>query len=115
MNRWFLLSATVSLMATLGMSEEENLSLVEKLISASEGIHTLRCDIRREVAVGRRRMTTLSHVWFERGDHLHVETATPVQRRIVVDGQAIHKWIEGDTKIRPDINTLPVLTLRYRC
>lgn len=98
MHRRFLFSVTVSLIATFGISEENNLSLIEKLISANKNIHTLHCDVRREVEVGRRRITTLSRVWFEREDHLHVETTTPVQRRIIVDGKAIHKWIEGYAK-----------------
>ena len=40
---------------------------------------------------------TLSRVWFERPDRLRVETASPVARRIIVDGTAIHKWMEGQT------------------
>ena len=73
-------------------------SLAERLIKENERIRTIRCDIRRETDVDGKRMTTLSRVWFERPDRLRVETVMPDARRIVVDGTAIHKWIEGQAE-----------------
>ncbi len=72
--------------------------LVDQLIQANRRIHSLQCDIRREVESAGKITTTLSRVSFQRGDRLCVETVTPTPRRIVVDGTAIHKWIDGHPK-----------------
>ncbi|MBT7067193.1 MAG: hypothetical protein HN919_12875 [Verrucomicrobia bacterium] len=78
----------------------------------NESIRTVQCDIRREVEISDRVMTTLSRVWFARGDRLCVETVIPVPRRIVVDGNAIHKWIEGQPQgIRLPIAEAPTAEL----
>lgn len=69
--------------------------LVERLLEESGKIRSVQCEIRRETEVGGSTVRTLSRVWFERPDRLRVETASPVARRIVVDGKAIHKWVEG--------------------
>lgn len=70
-------------------------SLVERLLGESAKIQTIRCDIRRDLAVEGSRTTTLSRIWFERPDRLRVDTVIPDARRIVVDGTTIYKWVEG--------------------
>ncbi len=72
-------------------------SLVERLLTENGKIQRVQCEIRRETEVGGTVVPTLSRVWFERPDRLHVETVTPNERRIVVDGKTIHKWIAGQT------------------
>ena len=96
----------------LAAMAEPAVPLVERLLAHNESIRTVQCDIRREVEVGDKVMTTLSRVWFERGDRLCVETVIPVPRRIVVDGNAIHKWIEGRSQgIRLPIADAPAAEL----
>lgn len=68
---------------------------IEQLIAASAPIRSLRCETRRETEMNGARFVILSRVWFQRPDRLHVESAAPMPRRIVVDGTAIHKWVEG--------------------
>lgn len=70
-------------------------TLTEDLLTKSEKIWSVQCEIRRETVVGDQIVNTLSRVWFERPDRLQVETMSPELRRIVVDGRAIHKWIKG--------------------
>ncbi len=79
-------------------------SFIERLVAASEPIRSLRCEARRETEVNGARAALLSRVWFQRPDRLHVESAAPVPRRIVVDGVAIYKWVEG----HPDGLRLPL-------
>ncbi len=78
--------------------------LIERLIAASAPIRTLRCEARRETEAHGNRAVLLSRVWYQRPDRLHVESAAPLPRRIVVDGVAIHKWVEG----HPDGLRLPL-------
>jgi len=77
---------------------------IERRIAASAPVRSLRCEARRETEVNGERAVLLSRVWFQRPDRLHVESAAPVPRRIVVDGVAIHKWVEG----HPDGLRLPL-------
>ena len=69
--------------------------LVDRLLAESESIRSVQCEIRRETEVKGTLVRTLSRVWFERPDRLRVETVSPNVRRIVVDGKAIYKWIDG--------------------
>lgn len=69
--------------------------LVERLLDESGKIQSLQCELRRETEAGGATVRALNRVWFQRPDRLRVETATPEARRIVVDGTAIHKWMDG--------------------
>lgn len=73
-------------------------TLAEKLIAEYEQIHTLTCDIRRDTESGDTRITTLSHVTYQRPDRLHVENVTPLNRTIVADGTNFFSYIDGDPK-----------------
>lgn len=73
-------------------------SLVDRQLAAYAAIRTVRCDIRRETDMDGKRINTLSRVWFQRPDRLRVETVTPAARRILVDGTAIYKWVDGDAE-----------------
>lgn len=76
-------------------------TLTDKLLTESDKIWSLQCDIRRETELGGQVLLTMSRVRFERPDRLQVETMAPDLRKIVVDGKAIHKWIKGqETGVR---------------
>lgn len=80
------------------MAEEPvTVSLAENLITGNTRIKTMRCEIRREQAVDNGTLQMLSRVWYKRPDRLCVETVLPETRRIVADGTAVYKWIEGET------------------
>lgn len=88
-----------AVIAPLSLPAQTNApTTVEQLIANHERIQTLRCDIRRETIVGGRRMQTLSRVWYQRPDRLRVETVMPDPRRILVDGNAIYKWVDGHSE-----------------
>lgn len=91
----FIAAATLS--AVVQAADPEPSSLVERLLADNARIRSVQCEIRRETEAGGSIVPTLSRVWFERPDRLRVETVTPHPRRIVVDGTAIHKWIDGHT------------------
>lgn len=91
-------------MAGTGWTAETN-TLADRLLAQSGRIRTMRCEIRREVETGGQSMVNLSRVWFSRPDRLRVEMVSPEARRIVADGQEIHKWIVGQTRgVRIPIN-----------
>ena len=73
-------------------------TLAEKLIAQYEQIQTLTCDIRRDTETSDNKITTLSHVTFQRPDCLFVENVIPVKRTIVADGTNFFSFIEGDPK-----------------
>jgi hypothetical protein len=84
------------LTAGVGLAGEPMaMPLADRLLAENGKILSVRCEIRRETEVGGTTVPTLSRVWFERSDRLRVETVTPDARRIVVDGKAIYKWIDG--------------------
>ncbi len=88
-----------ALVASVGLAGDlATAPLVDRLLAENGKIRSIRCEIRRETEVGGTRLPTLSRVWFERPDRLRVETVTPDARRIVVDGQAIYKWIDGQAQ-----------------
>lgn len=95
-HRLLLMGAALTI-GTVRAEDTTTPSLVERLLTENKKIQSVQCEIRRETEVGGTLVPTLSRVWFERSDRLHVETVTPSERRIVVDGKTIHKWIAGQT------------------
>ena len=89
---WWLSMAAVAALTTAAAAETP---LLERLLAENGRTHTLRCEIRRELEMEGVTLPTLSRIWFERPDRLRVETALPEPRRIVADGTAIYKWIDG--------------------
>jgi hypothetical protein len=90
--RWL---AAVSVAGTCLAEDLASQALSDRLLAENEKIQSVQCEIHRETDVAGRAVQTLSRVWFQRPDRLRVETAAPEVRRIVVDGKAIHKWIDG--------------------
>lgn len=68
----------------------------QEVLQPYTAIETLSCEVRRDAPLpqgGTARM--LSRVYFQRGDRMHVETTTPIPRRIVCDGTNFQSHIEG--------------------
>jgi hypothetical protein len=101
------------LTAGIGLAGEPmTMSLADRLLAENGKIRSVRCEIRREVEVEGGTLQSLSRVWFERPDKLRVETVTPEARRIVADGTAIYKWLEGQTAgVRIPIDGAPEVEL----
>ena len=74
-------------------------TLAQRLLSAYEPVQSVSCEVRRDTeTVGGNSVRTLSRVYFQKPDRLHVENTTPVKRRIVSDGETFFSYIEGDPK-----------------
>lgn len=73
-------------------------SLVECLIAPYEAITSVVCSVRKETKSEVGTVRTLSRVYFQRPDKLHVENVSPVRRRIVADGRIFYSYVEGDPK-----------------
>lgn len=85
----------LSLAFTLGATAE---TMVETLLAGYDRIQTVSCEVRRDSDSGGNKVRTLSRVYFQRPDHLHVENVTPLPRRIVADGTNFFSYVEGDPK-----------------
>ncbi len=73
------------------------LTLADRLLAENGKTRSMRCEVRRELEAEGGTLLSLSRVWFERPDKLRVQTVAPEARRIVADGTAIYKWLEGQT------------------
>lgn len=73
-------------------------TLVDSLLSGYGKIQALSCEVRRDGESGGNRVRTLSRVYFQRPDRLHVENVSPISRRIVADGTNFFSYVEGDPK-----------------
>lgn len=74
-------------------------TVLSRVCSPYDTIQSLSCEIRRDMPMtgaGAGRM--LSRVYFQRGDRMHVETVSPLPRRIVCDGTNFWSHIEGMPK-----------------
>lgn len=88
------LIATIAAGAGLAGEPAEK-PLPERLLAESEKIRSIQCEIRRDTESGGSTIRALSRISFERPDRLYVDSVSPVIRKIVVDGKAIYKWIDG--------------------
>lgn len=74
-------------------------SLVDRLIASYDPITSVSCEVRREeLSPSGRTFRTLSGVFFQRPDRLHVDTSAPVRRVIVSDGEIFYSHVQGDPK-----------------
>ena len=73
-------------------------TLVDRLLASYDGVQSLQAEIRKDTKAGGMDMRKLSRVYFARPDRLHVETFSPVNRRIVADGTNLFSFLEGDPK-----------------
>ena len=73
-------------------------TLVDRLLASYDGVQSLQAEIRKDTKAGELEMRKLSRVYFARPDRLHVETFSPVKRRIVADGTNLFSFLEGDPK-----------------
>ncbi len=73
-------------------------TLVESLLECYDPIQTVVCEVRRDAESSGNKARTLSRVYFQRPDRLHVENTTPWTRRIVADGTNFFSYVDGETK-----------------
>lgn len=71
-------------------------TLVDRLLASYDGVQTMQAEIRKETSSGDFDVRKLSRVYYARPDQLHVETFSPVKRRIVSDGTTFFSYLEGD-------------------
>lgn len=73
-------------------------TLVDRLLASYDSVQSMQGDIRKETKSGGMEIRKLSRVYFARPDRLHVETFSPVKRRVVADGTNLYSYLEGDPK-----------------
>ncbi len=73
-------------------------TLVDSLLSGYGEIQSLSCEVRRDSESGDNKVRTLSRVYFQKPDRLHVESVAPLSRRIVADGTNFFSYVAGDPK-----------------
>jgi hypothetical protein len=73
-------------------------SIVNQLLTGYETLQTVSCEVRRTTDSAGTKVQTLSRVFFQKPDKLHVENVSPLPRRIVSDGVTFFSHIDGDAK-----------------
>mgnify|MGYP000079574565 CR=1 FL=1 len=73
-------------------------TLAERLLAAYDGVQSVACRIHKETTVGGRSVATLSRVFYQRPDRLHVDNYAPVRRTIVCDGTNFASYAQGDPR-----------------
>jgi len=74
-------------------------TIVDRLIASYDGVQSLSCEVRKDTEQDKGpKVRMLSRVFFQRPDRLHVETYSPLRRRIVADGKMLFSYIEVDPR-----------------
>mgnify|MGYP003605467570 CR=1 FL=1 len=95
MRRWMVGMAMLVLAAGAARAE----TVLERVLKPYESVQSLSCDIRRDTPLpDGNTLRMLSRVYYQRPDKLHVENASPVQRRIVSDGTVFRSYTQGAPK-----------------
>lgn len=91
--------ASILLAQSLMVSGLQAETVLNRVCSPYDAIQSLSCEIRRDTPLtGGSASRMLSRVYFQRGDRMHVETVSPLPRRIVCDGTNFWSHIEGMPK-----------------
>lgn len=94
-----LQTIVLSLLVVLGSATMNSAStLVDHLLEGYETIQSISCDVRRDTESSGQKSRTLSRVFFQTPDKLHVDNITPLPRRIVSDGITFFSYVNGDPK-----------------
>lgn len=70
-------------------------NLAERLCREYEQIRTVSCVVRKTRAGQGQTVRMLSRVYYEKPDRIHVDNASPVNRRIICDGVKLYYYQEG--------------------
>lgn len=73
-------------------------TLAQRLLADYDRIGSVSCEIRKDGETPAGTTRRLSRVYFQRPDLLHVDSVTPIKRRIVANGTHLYSYIEGDPK-----------------
>jgi len=79
-------------------SRAEAQTVAERVYASYDSVTSLVCQVRKDTESPVGKMRTLSRVYYQRPDRLHVENVSPVKRRIVSDGSVFYSYIEGDPR-----------------
>ena len=95
MRRWMVWMGMLVLAAGAARAE----TVLERVLKPYDSVQSLSCDIRRDTPLpDGDTLRMLSRVYYQRPDRLHVENASPVQRRIVCDGTVFRSYTQGAPK-----------------
>jgi len=92
MRKTALVLSLVVLVPALGSEEP---TLAQRLCASYRKIRTIACEIRKISKSGNRTSRMLSRVFYAKGKRIHVENVSPVERRIVADGQRLYYHERG--------------------
>ncbi len=73
-------------------------TLVDQLIAGYESLQSVSCEVRRDAESSGKQIRSLSRVFFQKPDKLHVDNVTPLPRRIIADGITFFSYVDGDPK-----------------
>lgn len=73
-------------------------TLVETLLSSYDPVQSVACEVRRDAESKDNKVRTLSRVYFQKPDRLHVDSTSPWTRRIVADGTNFFSYVDGEPK-----------------
>ena len=71
-------------------------TLAERILASYEPVRSVTCEIRKDTETSANKIRTLSRVYYQKPDRLHVENVSPLKRRIVADGTSFFSYIDGD-------------------
>ena len=87
--------AGIFLLSTLASHAQ---TVAERIYQSYNGVTSVVCQVRKDTESPVGKMRTLSRVYYQKPDRLHVENAAPIKRRIVCDGEVFYSYIEGDPR-----------------
>ncbi len=113
------MGAILSLTAALTVAAAAQVSaqtLVDTLLGGYDRIQSVTCEVVKDAESAGRTVRTLSRIYYQKPDRLHVENIAPVQRRILADGTNFFSFIEGEPKgfTRPINRLEPDLLISLR-
>jgi len=73
-------------------------TLVARLLAGYASIQTVSCNVRRDSESSAANGRTLSRVYYQKPDRIHVENVQPLPRTILADGTNFFSYIPGDPK-----------------
>jgi hypothetical protein len=78
-------------------------TLAERLLTGLDPVQSVSCRVRKDTKTAAGTVRTLSRVYYQRPDRLHVDNYSPVARTIVSDGANFASYAQGDPKafLRP--------------
>jgi hypothetical protein len=83
---------------SLAAEDESRTNLVDTILQKYNAIHTVQCDVRREMITPKGSIRWLSRVYFDTAGKLHAANASPISRLIIADGETMFQHTAGQTR-----------------